>query len=125
MHHHAAGQGEGGLIRRSRTDAGERRRARQPGEFCRRDADRGDSRLRLGCLAARLMAASAESRCQHRSTGPGQGYPAGRRPPQAAGPGLPGGRLLRSLRRLRARAVALVDVIDDKRLELGGDSRTA
>ena len=28
---------------------------------------------------------------QDRSAGPGQGYPAGRRPPQAAGPGLPGG----------------------------------
>jgi hypothetical protein len=35
MHHQAAGQGEGGLIRRSRRDTGERRRARQSGEFCR------------------------------------------------------------------------------------------
>jgi hypothetical protein len=88
MYHQAIGQGEGGLIRRSRTDAGERRRARQPGEFRRRDADRGDSRLRLGCLASRLVAASAEPSRQHRYAHPCQGYPAGRRPPQPAGPGL-------------------------------------
>jgi hypothetical protein len=37
------------------------------------------------------MAASAEPARQHRSAGPGRCYLAGRRPPQTAGPGLPGG----------------------------------
>jgi hypothetical protein len=83
MHHQAAGQGKGGLIRRSRTDAGERRRARQPGEFCRRDADRGDNRLRLGCLVPWLVAASAEPGRQDRSADPGQAAGEARDPADA------------------------------------------
>src|SRR6266567_1148222 len=91
MYHQTAGDGEGVLIQRSRGDAGEGRSARQLGEFVLRDADRGDSRLSIGCVVSRVTAGSAEPYDHHRSANPCQRYPGGHHRPQAAGPELPGG----------------------------------
>ena len=91
MHHQTAGNGEGVLIQRSRGDAGKRRRARQPAEFCRRDTHRGDSLLRAGCSVPKVPTGSAEPSDQHRSANHGRYHPGGHRPPLTAGPERPGG----------------------------------